>query len=231
MAQEHEGSGDAAACPERTVAIIDDHRTFADLVRIALSAEQDLTCVGVAYGIDEGLELVQRARPDLVLIDLVFAGDERDGVLVTHQLRDLAPDTQVILLTGHPEPELLHRAATAGASSLLTKDGSLPDLLAALRRATAGGTVMQPHLLRTMVDVSAPRGAPVESPLSAREREVLALMTVGMDARTIARQCDISVHTCRGHIKSILHKLDVHSQLEAVAEARRRGLLHDRRRA
>jgi DNA-binding CsgD family transcriptional regulator len=56
-------------------------------------------------------------------------------------------------------------------------------------------------------------------------------MTVGMDARAIARQCDISVHTCRGHIKSILHKLDVHSQLEAVAEARRRGLLHDRRRA
>jgi DNA-binding CsgD family transcriptional regulator len=89
---------------------------------------------------------------------------------------------------------------------------------------------MHPQLLRAMVDVSAPRVA-VESPLSAREREVLALMTVGMDARAIARQCDISVHTCRGHIKSILHKLDVHSQLEAVAEARRRGLLHDRRRA
>ena len=231
MAYEHEVSGDAAACPARTVAIIDDHRTFADLLRIALSAENDLSCVGVAYGVDEGLELVQDERPDLVLIDLVFAGDERDGVLVTHQLRDLFPDTQVILLTGHPEPELLHRAATAGASTLLTKDGSLPDLLAALRRATTRGTVMQPHLLRTMVDVSAPRGGAVDSPLSAREREVLALMTVGMDARGIARQCDISVHTCRGHIKSILHKLDVHSQLEAVAEARRRGLLHDRRRA
>ena len=231
MAHEHEESGAVAACPARTVAIIDDHRTFADLLRIALSAENDLTCVGVAYGIDEGLELVHSTRPDLVLIDLVFVGDERDGVLVTHQLRDLLPGTQVILLTGHPEPELLHRAATAGASSLLTKDGSLPDLLAALRRATAGGTVMHPQLLRAMVDVSAPRGTPAESLLSAREREVLALMTVGMDARTIARQCDISVHTSRGHIKSILNKLGAHSQLEAVAEARRRGLLHDRRRA
>jgi two-component system nitrate/nitrite response regulator NarL len=231
MAHEHEQSGDAEACPARTLAIIDDHRTFADLLRIALSAEEDLTCVGVAYGIDEGLELVQRTRPDLVLIDLVFAGDERDGVVVTHQLRDLLPDTQVILLTGHPEPQLLHRAATAGASTLLTKDGSLPDLLAALRRATAGGTVMHPHLLRTMVDVSAPRATAADSPLSSREREVLSLMTVGMDARSIARQFEISVHTCRGHIRSILHKLDVHSQLEAVAEARRRGLLHDRRRA
>ncbi len=231
MAHELEQSRDASARPARTLAIIDDHRTFADLLRIALSAEEDLTCVGVAYGIDEGLELVQRTRPDLVLIDLVFAGDGRDGVLVTHQLRDLLPDTQVILLTGHPEPELLHRAATAGASTLLTKDGSLPDLLAALRRATSGGTVMHPHLLRTMVDVSAPRDAALDSPLSAREREVLSLMTVGMDARSIARQFEISVHTCRGHIKSILHKLDVHSQLEAVAEARRRGLLHDRRRA
>jgi len=230
MADEEE-SGDAEARPARTVAIIDDHRTFADLLRIALSAEQDLTCVGVAYDIDEGLELVRRTRPDLVLIDLVFVGDERDGVLVTHQLRHLLPDTQVIVLTGNPEPELLHRAATAGASSLLTKDGSLPDLLAALRRATAGGTVMHPQLLRAMVDVSAPRGTPVESLLSAREREVLALMTVGMDARAIARQCDISVHTSRGHIRSILNKLDAHSQLEAVAEARRRGLLHDRRRA
>jgi DNA-binding NarL/FixJ family response regulator len=230
MADEEE-EADAEARPARTVAIIDDHRTFADLLRIALSAEEDLTCVGVAYGIDEGLELVRRARPDLVLIDLVFVGDERDGVLVTHQLRDLLPDTEVIVLTGNPEPELLHRAATAGASSLLTKDGSLPDLLAALRRATAGGTVMHPQLLRAMVDVSAPRGTPAESLLSAREREVLALMTVGMDARTIARQCDISVHTSRGHIKSILNKLGAHSQLEAVAEARRRGLLHDRRRA
>jgi len=230
MADEEE-EADAEARPARTVAIIDDHRTFADLLRIALSAEEDLTCVGVAYGIDEGLELVRRAQPDLVLIDLVFVGDERDGVLVTHQLRDLLPDTEVIVLTGNPEPELLHRAATAGASSLLTKDGSLPDLLAALRRATAGGTVMHPQLLRAMVDVSAPRGTPAESLLSAREREVLALMTVGMDARTIARQCDISVHTSRGHIKSILNKLGAHSQLEAVAEARRRGLLHDRRRA
>jgi DNA-binding NarL/FixJ family response regulator len=230
MADEEE-EADAEARPARTVAIIDDHRTFADLLRIALSAEEDLTCVGVAYGIDEGLELVRRARPDLVLIDLVFVGDERDGVLVTHQLRDLLPDTEVIVLTGNPEPELLHRAATAGASSLLTKDGSLPDLLAALRRATAGGTVMHPQLLHAMVDVSAPRGTPAESLLSAREREVLALMTVGMDARTIARQCDISVHTSRGHIKSILNKLGAHSQLEAVAEARRRGLLHDRRRA
>jgi DNA-binding NarL/FixJ family response regulator len=207
----------------RTVVVVDDHKTFADLLRIALSTEEDLECVGLAYDLNSGLELVERLHPDLVVIDFQFADDERDGVDATTLIRSMHPDTQVVLLTGYPDVQVMHRAAAAGASSLMAKDGSLPDLLIALRTARPGGLVVHPRLLRTLVTQPQP-GRAAAPDLSPREEEVLRLLTLGLDARTIARRLGISLSTCRGYVKTLLRKLDAHSQLEAVAIARRRGL-------
>jgi DNA-binding NarL/FixJ family response regulator len=217
--------GDATpAPPPRTVVVIDDHTTFADLLRIALSSESDLECVGLAYDLTSGLELVRELAPDLVVTDFHFANDERDGVDATECIRSIHPHTQVVLLTGFPDVQLMHRAAAAGASSLIAKDGSLPDLLTALRTARNGDLVVHPRLLMTLVTQRSrqPVGAPELSP---RERDVLELLSIGFDARAIARRLDISLSTCRGYVKTLLRKLDAHSQLEAVAVARRHGLV------
>ena len=106
----------------------------------------------------------------------------------------------------------------------MAKNGSLPDLLQALRTAGDQGLVVHPVLLRSLMR----EGSPVPDQqvrLSGREVDVLRLLAAGMDARVIAGQLGISLNTCRGYVKSLLSKLHAHSQLEAVAAARRHGLL------
>jgi DNA-binding NarL/FixJ family response regulator len=208
----------------RTVVVIDDHRTLADLLGAALSAEPDLDCVGVAYDLVSGLDLVRRHGPDLVVIDNQFKGDDRQGVDVAARIRAERPGTQVMLLTGHADTRLMNRAAAAGVGALMAKDGSLPDLLTAMRTMHGGGLVVNPGLLRAlMAEGGGPLGPSTD--LSPRERDVLALLSTGLDARAIAGRLGISLSTCRGYVKTLLHKLHAHTQLEAVAVARRQGLL------
>jgi DNA-binding NarL/FixJ family response regulator len=106
----------------------------------------------------------------------------------------------------------------------MPKDGSLSDLLVALRTARRGVLVVHHSLLSDAVTTHATEQGAPRVALSRRERDVLAMLTVGLDVRSIADQLGISLNTCRGYVKTLLHKLDAHSQLEAVAIARRLGL-------
>lgn len=204
------------------IVVIDDQRTFADLLVVALSHEPDLDCVGVAYEMDEGLALVAQHRPSVVVLDVHFDGDARDGVVAAAAILSTQPAVRVLLLTGQADADLVRRAAGAGASYLLLKDGSLPELLRAVRAARPEGLVVHPALLRSLITEESTR-VPMPS-LSQREKDVLSLMLMGMDARGMANHLGISVNTCRGYIASLMRKLDAHSQLEAVAIARRYGL-------
>ena len=205
----------------RRVVLVDDHRTFVELLQFALASTPGFECVGVAFTPEAGLELVASCRPDLVVMDHQFPGCAHDGVQATAAITARYPDVRVALLSGHADADLAHRASGAGAHALLPKDGSLPDLLSALLAVQPGMLVVSPHLL----DVSAASVLP--DPLSAREHDVLGMLAVGLRAQDIADQLGISKNTCRGYIKSILWKLDAHTQLEAVVNARRRGIVTD----
>lgn len=220
----HVSSLEARPESVRTVVVVDDHRTFADLLTFSLDAATDLECVGVAYDIATGLSLVASNQPDLVVMDYEFAGELRDGVMATAAITSRFPTCCVVLLTGHADAVLLRRAAEAGASSLMPKDGSLPDLLATLRTAGGDGLQVHPPLLSSLVTAEDGR-VQQDSPLSKREQEVLGLLMLGLGAQEAADQLGISKNTCRGYIKSLLWKLDAHTQLEAVAIARRQGLV------
>jgi DNA-binding NarL/FixJ family response regulator len=216
MAAEH------ARAEPKTVLVVDDHQTFADLLEIAFEGEPDLACVGSAHSVAAGLSMVEQLRPDLVVMD-VQLGDG-DGVQATTTITARWPDVRVVVLTAHADASLMRRAADAGACCLLPKDGSLPELLTALRTARRGGFVVHPTLLKTLVS---DRPTPREyiPPLSRRETDVVQMLAVGMDVRAIAEELGISLNTCRGYVKSLLSKLNAHSQLEAVAAANRHGLL------
>ena len=211
------------ASPRRVV-VVDDHRTFADLMKFALDAEPGLTCVGVAYDPTSGLALVASERPDLVIMDYDFAGDELDGVMATAAITARYPGVNVVLLTGHADSILMQQAAEAGARSLMPKDGSLPDLLQALQTTGPGGLLVHPTLLRSFVAAAVDATA-TDTPLSPREHDVLTMLALGLRTGAIADHLGISKNTCRGYVKSLLWKLDAHSQLEAVAIARRQGLM------
>jgi DNA-binding NarL/FixJ family response regulator len=227
----------------RRILVVDDHRTFAELLTLALESQPDLTCVGHAQNTDEAFRQVREVQPDLVIMDLQLGHE--DGVAATRQLVHEHPGLAVVVLTAHADTRHLARAAAAGACAFVSKTGALEEILATVRAARPGQLLLDPDLLSALAapgnrteggavvgtndDGPAPaRTAPVIE-VTPRERQVLELLGQGLDARVIARTLGISLHTSRGHVKSLLAKLHAHSQLEAVVNATRAGLLPDPR--
>lgn len=214
--------GDSSDLLEVTrVMLVDDHRTFAELLARALDAEDDMVCVGHATGSDEALQMVEELLPDVVLMDLELPG--RDGISATAQLTARHPELKVLILTAHAGAAELTRAGAAGACGFLAKDGSLDEVLDALRTARRGSLMIPAGLAAGFAAVPGARSE--DAGLTRRELEVLRLLGQGRDPRTIARELGVSLYTCRGYVKSVLAKLDVHSQLEAVVVASRSGLI------
>jgi DNA-binding NarL/FixJ family response regulator len=212
-----------------TVALIDDHQTLLDLLTFAISGQDDIEVVGTATTAAEGQRMVDRTGPDVVLLD--FALPDQDGVTLAATLLDCHPDVRVVMLTASEDADLISRAATAGASGFVAKSGALDQVLDAVRTARSGSMVVDPAYLARLGSAGRSPGradgppAPRRPLLTPRELEVLELLGRGKDPRTIARELSISLHTCRGYVKSTLAKLDCHSQLEAVVTAGRMGIL------
>lgn len=204
------------------VVVIDDHRTFADLLTGALAREPDLDCVGMASSVAQGVELCAEVRPDLVVLD--YQLPDGDGLQAAERILDQAPAVRIIMLTGFPTATAIRRAAVLGVCGFLPKDGALSSLLEVMRSVRPGGFLVSPALISGL-DVLGTGSAGPGPSLTARELDVLRLMSQGYDVSRNAKTLGISTHTCRGYVKSILAKLDAHSQLEAVAAATRLGLL------
>lgn len=204
------------------VLVVDDHRIIAELLEVTVRAEPGFEVVGHAQSVASALEMAAELEPDVVIMD-VRLGDG-DGIAATAELTERHQDLRVLILTAFVDQRLLERAAAANACALLPKDGDLTSMLDALRTATRGSFTVHPRLLHRLVRPPTDTGPPKAS-LTPREVVVLQHLATGLETRLIAREMGISVHTCRGHVKSILAKLDAHSQLEAVAKAMRDGIL------
>ncbi len=204
------------------VLVVDDHRTLADAISLALAGQPDLTCVGVARDTETAISLASATRPDVVVMDLRLG--QGDGLKATERILALAPETRVVVLTAFITPGLLLRVAEAGAVALLPKDGGLEDLLSAIRTSGHGRFFAHPDVVRSMAGPLS-EAERSRNLLTPRELEVLELLAQGSDARMTARALGISVQTCRGYIKNILFKMHTHTQLEAVVSALRQGLV------
>ena len=175
-----------------------------------------------------------RHFPDVVLLDIEHP--DADGIEGIRRIKATYPEVSVLVLTVGATPRRLVAAATVGAAGFLSKESSFPDILAAIRNP-GEKMVIDGSTLRALIDeclggqppVAAPVAWPGSEPawarLTAREREVLALMGEGLDPRAIADQLVASLHTGRGHVENVLTKLGAYSQLQAVVVAARSGLL------
>jgi DNA-binding NarL/FixJ family response regulator len=206
------------------VVVIDDHVTLAELLALALRDETDLELVGHAATAAAGLALVAELRPDIVIMD--YRLPDMDGVLATARIRAEHPSARVVMMTACTEPNLIVRAAAAGAAAFLHKSGVLAEVLTAIRTARNGKMVVDTRLLGAVLDTP-PTTPRLPGPrLTPREGEVLQLLGCGLDVTRVARTLGVSLHTCRGHVKSVLAKFACHSQLEAVATATRLGMIN-----
>ena len=213
------------------VVAVDDHRSFSEALGLAVDLQLDLRFVGVASTAEEGLGLIAKERPDVAIIDVVLP--DADGIEVTRRARELSPATRVVVLTARADIAVMARAAAAGAAGFVSKTRPVAEILAAIRAAGEGEISLDRSTLSALlVRLEAgdgPDGDLTKARLTPRELEVLGLLGEGLNVQEIASLLSLSVHTCRGSVKSILSKLEVHSQLEAVIKASRQGLLPELR--
>ena len=203
--------------------VVDDHKTFADMLSLALSAEPDLQCVGTANSAAQAVVMAAELRPDVVVMDIQMPG--QDGLTATRRLREVVPELVIVVVTAHQDPQWVLRATQAGASGFVPKNGSLPEMLDVLRRARTGGMLVAASAFGSTAGHVTPAAPESYLQLTQRERDVLHCLSRGMAPKAIARVLGISLHTCRGYVKALLSKLGVSSQLDAVVTAQRRGII------
>jgi NarL family two-component system response regulator LiaR len=204
------------------VLIVDDHRVVRSGLATFLRAFRDMELVGQASNGREAVVAAEKERPDVVLMDLAMP--EMDGAAATAAIRGRLPRTQVIALTSFKEEEMVRDVLKAGAIGYLLKDVGADELAGAIRRAHAGKPTLAPEATEVLLQSQRRSTAPGHD-LSAREREVLALMVAGLNNREIGDRLIISPTTAEFHVSAILAKLGVDNRTEAVALAVERRLV------
>lgn len=218
--------GDEGGVTATRLLLVDDHRMLRDGLRRSLE-EHGFEVVGEADDGQEGVRMAVALKPDVVLMDVSMP--ILDGVEATRQLRLLAPASQVVMLTMHADGDVMARAIQAGAIGYLVKDCSTEDVVAAVRLAASGESILSPELATSMlseVKKESRRGPTGEGPaISAREEEVLQLIADGLSLPEVAAQLFISVKTVKNHLASIYAKLDARDRTQAVLRAVRMGII------
>lgn len=211
--------------PLRTL-VADDHRLFRQGLISLMNARPDLvTVVGEAEHGSEAVEMCERLRPDLVMMDILMP--QMDGLQAAKRILELYPNTAIIILTASTSNEHLGNAIDIGVSGYLQKNldsNELFDLILGItddKVAITAATASQ--VMKNMGFGRGRQNATTEQ-LTARELEVLRLAATGISNPQIAAQLQISVNTVKAHIKSILDKLNLENRTQLAAYATRKGL-------
>jgi DNA-binding NarL/FixJ family response regulator len=209
------------------VLLVDDHQLLTDSLARLLAAEPDIEIMGIGGTVAEAKQLAQE-RMDVVLMD--YRLPDGTGAEATRAIKARWPSARVVMLTAVQDDETVLESIQAGADGYLTKDRAVDDVVATVRSARAGETLLPRSVIigiaqRVAVarDRQAER-APIEA-LTARELQVLQALAEGMATPDICDKLFISRNTLRTHVQNIMMKLHVHSKLEAVTVGLRHRII------
>jgi DNA-binding NarL/FixJ family response regulator len=203
------------------VLLVDDHA----VVRHGLASLLRGAGFDVVGSLDDGALAAQAAvelQPDLVLMDLSMP--TVDGIEATRAVRAARPGSKVVILTSFAEHDRLHAALEAGAVGYLLKDAEPEDIIRGLLAAAAGGVPLSPRAAAALLPENRPTSNATLEALTAREREVLALVATGLPNKSIARRLEISEKTVKAHLTRVFAVVGVADRTSAALWAQRHGL-------
>ena len=204
------------------VLIVEDHQIVADGLTALLNDQKDMSVVGNVASVAESAPAAAELMPDVVLLD--FRLNDGTGADAAAAIRRVAPQSKHIFLTRADSDVARFAALESGASGFIHKSKAASEVVDAIRTVAAGGTLITPSSIATLLNRRRQSESQRES-LTAREKEVLRLMAEGVSSRDIATRLGISYATVRTHIRSLGAKLGVHSKVQAIVKARELALI------
>jgi DNA-binding NarL/FixJ family response regulator len=202
------------------VLVVDDHPVVRQGLRTFLDLQPDLTVVGEADSAAGCVTQVEQLHPDVVLLDLRMP--DGDGVSALRELRARGLTSRVLVVTSFTDPDAVLPAVRAGAAGYVYKDVDPPALAAAVRAVHAGHVLLHPDVARLLTETDR---SPAGARLTARERQVLALLARGRSNREIARDLGLAEKTVKTHVSAVLSKLGVQDRTQAALYAVRSNLV------
>jgi DNA-binding NarL/FixJ family response regulator len=209
------------------VVVADDHALVRSGLRVLLERNQEFEVVGEASDGVEVLKVVDKNRPDILLLDLGMP--HLNGIDTAQRLHETVPDLKVIIVSMHSDEAYVLRALKAGVRGYVLKQSSETDVVEALRAVQAGHAYFSPEVSKLLADdfVRDLKSRNITDPydtLTFREKEVMQLLAEGKSNKDIASALDVSLSTIESHRHSIFQKLNIHAIAELVLYAVRRGL-------
>jgi DNA-binding NarL/FixJ family response regulator len=201
------------------VVLVEDHDMVAEAIGLALDQAPGITVVARARSIAEALTETQRHKPDVVILDRRLPDGDAIGAIGELS----TTGARVLMLTGDASAAIATRVAQAGGAGLVLKSSRLDELESAVRQVAAGEVAFGAGMLAGVLDQLTGRSS--GTPLTAREQETLLLLAGGASTEEVGAQLGVARNTVRNHVQRILDKLGARSKLEAVAIARRDGLI------
>ena len=203
---------------EITCLIVDDHEVVREGLRLSLSRSPHIRVVGEAGDGQGAIDLAERRRPDVVIMDVRMPG--MDGLDATKELSVRTPDTAVLIFTAYSERSLLARGLESGAKGYILKEAPHETLVRAIEKVAGGESFIDPALMPAFLS-----GKDREDMLTGREREILQLLADGMSNADVAARLFISQETVKSHVRHILAKLEADTRTHAVAIALRDAII------
>lgn len=206
-----------------TVLLVDDHKLITQTLAAIIAPQGDIEVVGRAGTGEEAKQMARSLLPDVVLLD--YELPDTDGVSVAKEILSELPDTKVVMLTGSTSDSVLVAAIEAGCAGFVPKEEAVEEVLEAVRAVHAGEAMISSKLLARLLPKLRRGAQPGSFDLTQRESQILGLLAEGLSNRAIADQLSVAVGTVRNHVQHVLTKLGAHSKVEAVAIAKREGLI------
>ncbi len=206
------------------VVLVDDHKVVIDGLEATFMAQSnDIEVVGKAYNETEALKVIKETRPDVVVLDLQLDSSIQKGLNLIPKIKRKHRHTNILVLTGYPDPVNVSKAIQQGANGFLTKETSGLDTIQAIREVHHGGAVLPPNL--AIQALRAPK--PINPGLTEREMEVMKLIGAGCTPKEIALRLHTSDSTVRKQIASIQKKIKAKTQTQIAIYAIHHGLTDD----